>query len=162
VTLTLVPAQHFSARTLWDRNKTLWGGFVISGPSGNVYHAGDTGYGPHFREIARRFPSIRVALLPISPFRPQQAKDTLSINYSIVHTGPAEAVQAHLDLGAQLSIAGHFQVFQLGADGFDDAVNGLISTLKERDLNPGSFIIPILGQAIEPDAHFQATVHALK
>jgi len=155
VTLTLVPAQHFSARTLWDRNKTLWGGFVVSGPSGNVYHAGDTGYGPHFREIARRFPSIRVALLPIAPYRPKQAKDTFSINYSTVHMGPAEAVQAHLDLGAQLSIAGHFQVFQLGADGFDDAVSELASTLKERDLNPGSFIIPIHGQAIEPDAPFE-------
>ncbi len=150
VTVTLVPAQHFSSRTLWDRNKTLWGGFVVSGPSGNVYYAGDTGYGPHFREIARRFPSIRVALLPIAPFRPRQSKDTLTINYSIVHMGPAEAVRAHLDLGAQLAIAAHFQVFQLGADGFDDAVSELAATLKQRDLNPESFIVPNHGQAIEP------------
>ena len=157
VTVTLVPAQHFSARTLWDRNKTLWGGFVVSGPSGNVYHAGDTGYGPHFREIARRFSSIRVALLPIAPFRPRQSKDTLSINYSSVHMGPAEAVQAHLDLGAQLSIAAHFQVFQLGADGFGDAVNELASTLKERDLQPEIFITPIRGQAIGPIAPFKET-----
>lgn len=157
VTVTLVPAQHFSARTLWDRNKTLWGGFVVSGPSGNVYHAGDTGYGPHFREIARRFPAIRVALLPIAPFRPRQSTDTLSINYSIVHMGPAEAIQAHLDLGAPLSIAGHFQAFQLGTDGFDDAVNDLASTLKERDLKPEAFIIPILGQAIEPVTSFKGT-----
>ena len=48
VTVTLVPAQHFSSRTPWDRNKTLWGGFVISGPSGNVFYSGDTGYGPAF------------------------------------------------------------------------------------------------------------------
>ena len=149
VTVTLVPAQHFSSRTLWDRNKTLWGGFVISGPSGNVFHAGDTGYGPHFREIARRFSPIRVALLPIAPFRPKQSKDTLTIHYSSVHMGPAEAVQAHLDLGAQVSIAAHFQVFQLGADGFDDAVNELASTLQERDLKPETFIAPIPGQAIE-------------
>ena len=45
VTVTMVPAQHFSSRLPWDRNKTLWGGFVISGPSGNVYYAGDTGMG---------------------------------------------------------------------------------------------------------------------
>ena len=76
VTITLVPAQHFSSRTLWDRNKTLWGGFVISGPSGNVFYSGDTGYGPHFQEIARRFSPIRVALLPIAPFRPQKTNDT--------------------------------------------------------------------------------------
>jgi L-ascorbate metabolism protein UlaG (beta-lactamase superfamily) len=152
VTVTLVPAQHFSSRTLWDRNRTLWGGFVISGPSGNVFHSGDTGYGPHFREVARRFSPIRVALLPISPFRPRQSQDAPSSYYTTIHTGPADAVQAHLDLGAQMSIAGHFQVFQLGTDGFDDAVKELASTLKERHLQPDAFIAPIPGQAIEPGA----------
>lgn len=150
VTVTLVPAQHFSARTLWDRNKTLWGGFVVSGPSGKVFHAGDTGYGPHFREIARRLAPIRVALLPIAPYRPRQAKESLTTPFSIVHMGPAEAVQAHLDLGAELSIAGHFQVFQLGSDGFDDAVNELASSLQEHNLKPGTFLAPLQGQAIEP------------
>jgi len=150
VTVTLVPARHFSSRTLWDRNETLWGGFVISGPSGNVYHAGDTGYGPHFREIAQRFSPIRAALLPIAPFRPRQSKDTLTLNYSLVHMGPAEAVQAHLDLAAQTSIAAHFQIFQLGADGFDDAVSELASTLRERDLQSDSFIAPLPGRLIQP------------
>ena len=148
--ITLVPAQHFSARTPWDRNKTLWGGFVISGPSGNVYYAGDTGYGPHFREIARRFSPIRAALLPISPFRTQKSKDQSPPQFSIVHMGPSEAVQAHMDLKAHLSIAAHFQVFQLGWDGFDDAVNELASALKEWDLKPDAFITPTTpGQALD-------------
>ena len=157
VTVTLVPAQHFSSRTLWDRNKTLWGGFVISGPSGNVFYSGDTGYGPHFREIASRFSPIRVALLPISPFRPQQSTEPPREPYpSSMHMGPAEAVQAHVDLGAELSIAAHFQVFQLGPDGFDDAVNALASALKDRDLGLDTFIAPAPGQAIEPSAGFTA------
>ena len=150
VTVTLVPARHFSSRTLWDRNKTLWGGFVVSGPSGNVFHAGDTGYGPHFQEIARRFAPIRAALLPIAPFRPRQSTDTLTIHYSSVHMGPADAVQAHLDLDAQVSIAAHYQVFQLGADGFDDAVKELASTLQERDLKPEAFLTPVPGRTIDP------------
>ncbi len=149
VTVTLVPAQHFSARTLWDRNKTLWGGFVVSGPSGNVFYSGDTGYSPHFREIARRFSPIRTALLPISPFRPRQPKDAAAGYYSVVHMGPADAVQAHLDLGARMSVAFHFRVFQLGTDGFDDAVNELAAAVKERDLPPDSFIAPLPGRAIE-------------
>jgi len=152
VTVTFVPARHFSARTLWDRNRTLWGGFVISGPSGNLFHAGDTGYGPHFRQIADRFSPIKVALLPISPFRPQRhAQDFTAANFSSVHIGPAEAVQAHLDLGAQTSIAGHYQVFHLGTDGFDDAVNELASTLEERDLPAEAFIVPTLGRAVDVD-----------
>lgn len=147
VTVTLVPAQHFSSRTLWDRNETLWGGFVVSGPSGNVFFAGDTGYGPHFREIARRFPPIRVAILPISPFRPREANNPSPYS-SVVHMGPAEAVQAHLDLGAPLSIAAHFQVFQLGADGFKDAVDDLTLTLKRRSMKPDDFVVTAPGRTI--------------
>jgi len=148
VTITLVPAQHFSMRTLSDRNQTLWGGFVISGYSGNVFYSGDTGYGPHFQEIARRFSPIRVALLPIAPFRPQKMNDTTPAHRSVVHMGPVEAVKAHLDLGAPFTIAAHYQVFRLGMEGFDDAVTVLASTLKEHNLKPDTFVAPVLGQAI--------------
>jgi len=149
ITITLVPAQHFSSRTPWDRNQTLWGGFVVSGPSGNVFFAGDTGYGPHFLEIARRFSPIRVAILPISPFRPQRSKELPQAYRNNVHMGPAEAVKAHMDLKAQLSIAAHFQVFQLGSDGFDDAVNELNLELKKVNLKPEAFIAPMPGKLIE-------------
>ena len=67
---------------------------------------------------------------------------------SSVHMGPAEAVQTHLDLGAQLSIASHFQVFQLGMDGFDDAVNELSAILPERNLHPDTFLAPTPGRAV--------------
>jgi L-ascorbate metabolism protein UlaG (beta-lactamase superfamily) len=149
VTVTLVPAQHFSSRSLWDRNRVLWGGFVISGPSGNVYCSGDTGYGPHFSEIGRRFPPIRVAILSISPFQPKSS-DKPSSEYRLrVHMRPREAVQAHQDLGAQVSLAAHFQVFQLGPDGFDDAVQELSATLKGRNLHPDTFIALNPGQSRE-------------
>jgi len=148
VTVSLVQAQHFSSRTLFDRNLALWGGFVISGPSGNVYFAGDTGYGSHFDEIARRFSPIRVAILPISPFQPSSS-DKPSSHRLRVHMRSREAVQAHLDLGAQVSIAAHFQVFQLGPDGFDDAVQELTSTLIQRNLKSDAFIALNPGQTYE-------------
>jgi L-ascorbate metabolism protein UlaG (beta-lactamase superfamily) len=147
LTITLVPAQHYSSRTLWDRNRSLWGGFVVSGPSGNVFYSGDTGYGPHFQEIAHRFSPIRVALLPIAPFKPREKEPNQEYR-RVIHMGPAEAVKAHIDLGTPLSIAAHFQVFQFGLDGFNDAVDGLASSLKEQNLRPDAFVTPMFGQAI--------------
>jgi L-ascorbate metabolism protein UlaG (beta-lactamase superfamily) len=149
VTVTLVPAQHFSSRTFWDRNRALWGGFVISGPSGHVYFSGDSGYGPHFREIAARFSPIRVAILPIAPFQPKSSTGGSAGSRLRVHMGPAEAVLAHQDLGARISFAAHFRVFQLGPDGIDDAVQGLASTLKKRELQPGVFLALNPGQSRE-------------
>lgn len=148
VEITLVPARHYSARTLWDRNQSLWGGFVISGPSGNVFYAGDTGYGPHFREIAHRFSPITVALLPIAPFESHQGGQSARGYSHLIHMGPAEAVRAHMDLGTPLSIAAHFRVFQLGMDGFNDAVDALDSALKEHNLNRDAFIAPVFGRPI--------------
>ena len=68
--------------------------------------------------------------------------------------GPAEAVQAHLDLRAGLSIAAHFQVFQLGVDGFDDARNELKSLLAKRNLKADVFITPPPGQPVVLTSRF--------
>jgi L-ascorbate metabolism protein UlaG (beta-lactamase superfamily) len=149
VKATLVPAQHFSGRTPWDRNKTLWGGFLVSGPSGNVYFAGDTAYGPHISEIGRRFLPIRVALLPISPFKTGKTNDLTPARFSVVHMGPIEAVQAHMDLKAEKSIASHFRVFRLGWDGFDDAVKELSLAIQKQNLQPDVFPAPAPGQVFE-------------
>ena len=108
--ITLVPAQHFCARGVSDRDATLWGGFVISGAAGNVYFAGDTGWANHFAEIARRFPSIRLACLPIGAFLPRWFMKP-------AHIDPAEAVEAHKVLNANTSMAMHFGTFALGDDG---------------------------------------------
>ena len=113
-----VPAQHFSSRGLTDRDANLWCGFVIETPRGNVYFAGDTGYGPHFAAIRERFGAIRVALLPIGAFRPEWFMCS-------VHISPKEAVRAARDLGAEVSIPMHYYTFHLGDDGQDEPVEVL-------------------------------------
>ncbi|HEX2965076.1 MAG TPA: MBL fold metallo-hydrolase [Syntrophorhabdaceae bacterium] len=148
VTVTFVPARHLSQRTLWDRNKTLWGGYVVSGPSGNVYFAGDTAYGAHFKQIAARFSPIRVALLPIAPFQPKPTREPPSIGN---HIGPVEAVIAHMDLNPEVSIAGHYQVFQFGSDGYYDAVKLLAESLKENSLSPDAFVVLDPGRPMDLD-----------
>jgi L-ascorbate metabolism protein UlaG (beta-lactamase superfamily) len=140
VRVTLVPSQHFSARALSDRNATLWGGFVISGPSGNVYFAGDTGWGPHFEEIGRRFGSIRLAMLPIGAYQPRWFMKP-------AHISPEEAVEAHLALGARTSIAMHYGTFALGDDGHVEPVLDLRAALEERG-NPPVLVVEH-GRAVE-------------
>ncbi|NUQ73120.1 MAG: MBL fold metallo-hydrolase [Polyangiaceae bacterium] len=113
VRVTGVPATHFSNRGFCDRNNTLWMGFVVSGPAGLVYFAGDTGFGKHFQQIRERFGAIRLAILPIGAYLPRWFM-------SPVHIDPAEAVEAHRTLGAATSLGMHFGTFRLADEGQDD------------------------------------------
>jgi L-ascorbate metabolism protein UlaG (beta-lactamase superfamily) len=125
IPVTLTPAQHFSARGPFDRNRALWGGFLIEAGAFRIFHAGDGGYGPHFREIAARLAPIDLALLPIGAYEPRWfMKD--------IHMDPADAVQAHLDLASPRSIAMHFGTFQLTPEGIDEPVRELAATLRGR------------------------------
>src|ERR1700733_7416889 len=124
--VTYVPAQHFSARGLHDRNRSLWGGFVVEAHSAVVYFAGDSGYCPYFAEIASRFPRIDLALLPIGAYEPRWFMRQHHVN-------PEEAVQAHLDLQPRRSIGMHFGTFQLT----DEAIDAPISALRQAQARAG-------------------------
>jgi hypothetical protein len=76
----------------------------------------------------------------VAPFRPPQTMESIGGYRPVVHMGPTEAVKAHMDLGTPLSIAAHFQVFRLGVEGFDNAVDVLIASLKEHNLKPDAFM----------------------
>lgn len=123
--ITCVPARHFSGRSLSDRNKTLWCGYMIEGPAGSVYFAGDSGYGSHFQEIRRRFPKIRLAFIPIGAYLPQWFMGP-------VHISPTDAIRAHEELGAATSIGIHFGTFRLADDGEDEPVNELRRAFDAR------------------------------
>jgi L-ascorbate metabolism protein UlaG (beta-lactamase superfamily) len=120
------PAQHFSARSAFDRNRTLWCGWRIDFAAGAVYFAGDTGYGKFFHQIRERSKDIRLALLPIGAFRPEWFMGP-------VHMTPEQAVEAHGVLNAATSMAIHFGTFSLADDGETEAVGRLNKCL---DANP--------------------------
>ena len=139
--VTLTPAQHFSARGPFDRNRALWGGFLIEARGRRILCAGDSGYGPHFREIAARLSPIDLALLPIGAYEPRWfMKD--------IHMNPAEAVQAHLDLGARRSLAMHYGTFQLTPEGVDEPVRELTKALQERGVPMEQFRPAEAGESI--------------
>jgi len=93
VTFGCTPAQHFSGRTPWGRNSTLWCGWSVAAPGGRLLFAGDTGFHPDFAKIAARYGPFDVALLPIGAYDPRWFMRP-------VHMDPEEAVRAAQDLGA--------------------------------------------------------------
>ncbi len=110
--ITATPARHFAARTLWDRNETLWAGFVLEHRDLRIYFAGDSGYTKFFGEIRQRLGTPAISLLPIGAYEPRWFMGP-------VHMNPADAVQAFLDLGGGQAIGMHFGTFQLTAEAID-------------------------------------------
>jgi L-ascorbate metabolism protein UlaG (beta-lactamase superfamily) len=141
--ITSVPAQHFSGRGLRDRNATLWCGYVIEGPAGRVYFAGDTGWGPHFREIHRRFGPMRLALLPVGAFLPRWFM-------APVHLSPSEAVRAHQVLDASTTVGIHYGTFRIADDGLDDPRQALGQALAAQGRPRFWLLEPGVGRDIPP------------
>ena len=142
LTIHFVPAQHFSGRGARDRNRTLWGGLVVSTPEdGSCYFAGDTGHGPHFAAIRERLGAPRLALLPIGAYEPRWFMGP-------VHMNPDDAVQAHRDLGARRSLAIHFNTFQLTDEAIDQPERDLATALEAQGVPPVQFVVLKEGAAL--------------
>jgi L-ascorbate metabolism protein UlaG (beta-lactamase superfamily) len=130
--ITVTPARHFSARGPLDRNRALWGGFVLAPRGKRIFFAGDTAYGPLFCDIRQRLGPIDLALLPIGAYEPRWFMQA-------VHMNPAEAVQAHIDLDASESVGMHFGTFQLTAEGIDEPLRALDDARRARNVPPSRF-----------------------
>ncbi len=122
VTLTLVPAQHWSQREIGDAGQSLWGGYVIELAGRRVYFAGDTGYPAAFREIGRRFPSIDYALVPIGAYAPRWFMRPQ-------HIGPEEAAQVFREVGARAMLPIHWGTFCLSDEPMDEPPRLLLSAM---------------------------------
>ena len=127
-------AQHFSGRGLFDRDSALWCSWVLHASAGRVYFAGDTGYGPHFREAGERLGPFRLAILPIGAYEPRWFM-------SPVHENPAEAVRAMKDLRAAEALAIHFGTFQLTDEGIDQPAADLETALAKEMPRPRFFVL---------------------
>jgi L-ascorbate metabolism protein UlaG (beta-lactamase superfamily) len=139
--VTLTPAQHFSARSPFDRNRALWGGFMIVANGARMFFAGDTAYAPLFPDVRQRFEPIDLALLPIGAYEPRWFMQP-------VHMNPAEAVQAHLDLGASESVGMHFGTFQLTTEGIDEPLRALDEACRARNIPRSRFRTLPFGESL--------------
>ena len=131
--VTFVPSQHSSARGLFDRHRSLWGGYMIESRGRRIYFSGDTGYSKHFSDIKRRLGSPDIAMLAIGAYEPRWFMGP-------IHMNPTEAVRAHADLGAQHSIGMHFGTFQLTPEDIDQPQADLKAALFQSGVSETEFV----------------------
>lgn len=133
LTITYAPTQHFAARGLGDRFKSLWGSYMIQHREKLIYFGGDSGYSPHFSEIKKRLGSPDIAILGMGAYEPRWFMKPM-------HMNPAEAVKAHQDLGSKQSIGMHFGTFQLSNEAIDQPKIDLKHALAEAGISEEKFV----------------------
>ncbi len=146
VEFVLTPAQHWSARSPWDRKETLWGGFAAFAPDFHFFYSGDTGYSKDFADIVERFAarqgskSFDVALLPVGCYEPRWFMEQQHVN-------PDEAVRIHQDLRAKQSVGVHWGTFHgLCDEPVDQAPKDLAIARQQHGVGEGEMYVMALGE----------------
>jgi L-ascorbate metabolism protein UlaG (beta-lactamase superfamily) len=139
LTITATPARHFSARSPFDRNRALWGGFMLGDGGDRILFAGDSAAGPHWDLIGARLGAPALALLPIGAYEPRWFM-------AGAHMNPDEAVQAHLALGSAQSVGMHFGTFQLTDEAIDAPLHALDAARDSHGVSRDAFVTHGFGE----------------
>jgi L-ascorbate metabolism protein UlaG (beta-lactamase superfamily) len=139
---TFTPVQHWSARGIADRNKSLWGGWFMNLKTETIYHAGDTGYSKDFIETKKRLGSPSLSLIPVGAYAPRWFMKTNHVN-------PPEAIQIAIDLESERNFGMHWGTFQLTDEEVLEPPKLLKESLRNRDLPDNFFNILKPGQIVE-------------
>jgi L-ascorbate metabolism protein UlaG (beta-lactamase superfamily) len=131
LSVTHVPSRHWGARILKDSHRG-YGGYVLRSGKHSVYHAGDTAYFSGFREIGRRL-SPELALLPIGAYNPPTFRN--------VHTNPADATRAFLDLNARWMVPMHYGTFRLSHEPIDEPLQLLDQEAQSAGIKDRVFVL---------------------
>ena len=141
-TFHFTPVQHWSKRGLFDRNKSLWGGWFIKTNELALYHAGDTGYSNDFKTTYERLGAPDYSFIPIGAYDPRWfMKDS--------HVNPEEAVQIALDLQTPHSFGMHWGTFTLTDEPVLEPPARLKEALKKQNLESDFFISPKPGEILQ-------------
>jgi L-ascorbate metabolism protein UlaG (beta-lactamase superfamily) len=136
VQITATPAQHFSGRTLADRNTTLWASWVIEAGGQRIFYSGDTGYFGGFRQIGERFGGFDIALMENGAY---------DAYWPAVHMTPEESVKAFKDLRAQVLFSVHNSTFDLAFHTWQDPLNRLADLAAAQGL---ALATPEIGEVL--------------
>lgn len=123
--ITATPARHFSGRSLWDRNGTLWSSFVIRGPRHNIFFGGDSGMFPGFRDIGDAYGPFDLTMLEIGAY---------DADWPDIHMGPIHAAQAHLDLRGKILLPIHWGLFNLAFHPWKEPIERLMNVAAVKNI----------------------------
>ena len=139
--ITAVPVQHWSKRSLFSKNRTLWAGWVIKVPDFRFFFAGDSGYCPHFKQIGDKFGKIDLAAIPIGAYEPRwfMAK---------YHISPEESVKVHQDIRSEKSVGIHWGTFILTDEPLDEPPERLAKAAQKAGLEQDEFRVLKHGETI--------------
>ena len=142
--ITFVPAVHWSKRSLWDTNKTLWGSFIIEYKNKKIFFACDTGYGNIYKELGNKYGPIDLTLINIGAynFYPMSPKK----DYSIYHTNPEEALQIGKDLKSKKVLGMHWGTVILSLEPIFDPPKRFKANSSQYGYMPDDAIIMKIGQ----------------
>lgn len=141
LTITAVPMQHWSKRSIFGTNSTLWAGWVIGTRRFRFFFAGDSGYNSHFKEIGEKLGPFNLSAIPIGAYSPRWfMKDH--------HMNPEEAVQVHLDVRSGKSVAMHWGTFILTDEPLDEPPRLLESAKKSMGVADDAFIVLRHGETL--------------
>ncbi len=138
IQLTSTPARHFSGRGLSDRGKTLWTSYVLESDSTKLFVGGDSGYGPHFKEIGEKLGPFDMTILECGQYHTY---------WPLIHMMPEETVQAHIDLKGKVLFPVHWGKFALAFHPWREPIERL---MVKADAEKVSVTTPKIGEQIFP------------
>ena len=142
--ITLLPAVHWSKRTLWDTNKTLWGNFLIEYKDKKIFFACDTGYGNIYKDLGKRYGPIDLTFINIGaynfyPMAPEKDK-------SIYHANPEEALNIARDLKSKKVLGMHFGTVVLSLEPILDPPKRFKNAANQHGYHEDDAIIFKIGE----------------
>ncbi len=136
VQLTAAPAQHFSGRGLWDRNRTLWASWVLQAGGQRIFYSGDSGYFGGFRQIGERFGGFDLALIENGAYDDY---------WPSVHMTPEQSIRAFEDVRAKVLFSVHNSTFDLAFHTWQDPLERLATLAQQRGI---VLATPVIGEVL--------------
>jgi L-ascorbate metabolism protein UlaG (beta-lactamase superfamily) len=131
------PARHFSGRGITNRFSTLWSSWIIKTDSLNLFFSGDSGYGPHFKEIGERFGPFDFAMMECGQYNE---------NWDNIHMMPEETAQAAVDIKTKQMMPIHWGAFTLALHEWTDPVERVTKAAAKLNM---PLVTPKIGQSID-------------